>query len=251
MAAKVAFQGSTVSAYSVLQVPNSRVVFADSLRCQEDQDATDWPAPMRWSVSDLRLQTSVVGRSRSSDFGAHRWPPEWFERTGRVAPPCCRACLHLRSARGGCFGPWSTLWPPTWCWFSAIPMCPSHKRAQQRWATVLSRASSGPRPWGTSKTCGQAGIGWSFRWLSCLRDGRRNRPKDGAIDPHPVKDHANLPRQSDHGALAAATAGDLRCPCSKPCRASAVHHDGCSLAQGAAQIDIACLGDATRDVALA
>jgi len=35
---------------------------------------------------------------------------------------------------------------PTWCWFNAIPMCPSHWRARPGSATVLTTASSEPRP---------------------------------------------------------------------------------------------------------
>lgn len=75
------------------------------------------------------------------------------------------------------------------------------------------------------------------------------RPEVGIINSHLVQDHADTPGQSNHGALGTATAGDPRSPCSQPCRAPTVHHHGRGLTQRAAQVDIAGLGYAARDVA--
>jgi len=76
-------------------------------------------------------------------------------------------------------------------------------------------------------------------------------PEVGVVNPHPVQDHPDAPRQCDHGALPITAAGDLHRPCSQPCCSPTVHHDGRGLAHGTAQVNVASLRDAARDVAFA
>ena len=124
--------------------------------------------------------------------------------------------------------------------------------------------------------CGQTGMACDGKSSGSMeRCGIR--PEVGIIDPHRVQDHADMPGQSNpsrrllandwramQGALGTATAGDLRSPCSQPCRAPTnrrenspldcfltllIHHHGRGLTQCAAQVDIAGLGNAARDVA--
>lgn len=130
-------------------------------------------------------------------------------------------------------------------------MCPSHWRARSVSATVLTTASSEPRPWGrTSKACGQAGSGWNFSFLRRMRC-LDVRTEFSVINPHAVKDHADPPCQGDHGTLSTTAPGDLRGPCSRPRRAPATHHCGRGLTQSAAQGDVTGLGYPVRDIAFA
>ena len=113
-------------------------------------------------------------------------------------------------------------------------MCPSRWRARSGSATVLTTASSEPRPWGTSKACVQAGNGWELK--SSGRIGHCDvGPEVGVINPHPMKDHTDASCQSEHGALCATAAGNLCGSCSQPCRTPTVHHDSRTLTQRAAQ----------------
>ena len=118
------------------------------------------------------------------------------------------------------------------------------------------RQQSGPRhhrnriPGGTSRAGCQAGNSWKIE--SSGRMGYRDfEPEIGVIKPHAVQDHPDASCQGDHGALCATATGDLCCPCSQPCRTPPVHHDGCSLTQRAAKVDVTGLGDAARDIAFA
>ena len=118
----------------------------------------------------------------------------------------------------------------------------------------VGRQQSGARhhrnhvPRRTSKACDYAGMGCD-RNSSGGMERCGVRPEVCIIDPHPVEDHAHTPGQSNHGALGTTTASDLRSPCSQPCRTPTVHHHGCGLTQRAAQVDIAGLSNAARDVA--
>lgn len=119
-----------------------------------------------------------------------------------------------------------------------------------RSASVLSTASPEPRPVGTSKARNQAGS--SLEPASSANMKHRNIDAEvGVILPHPVQDHGNTPRQRDHRTLGTTTAREFRGPCSQPCRPPPMHHDGCRLAEGATEVDVASLGDPARDVALA
>ena len=67
------------------------------------------------------------------------------------------------------------------------------------------------------KVCSQAGKGWECR--SSGRMWHRDVGADVSVSPpDSVKDHRDKPRQGDHGALGPMAAGDLRRPCSQPCR---------------------------------
>ena len=66
----------------------------------------------------------------------------------------------------------------------------------------------------------------------------------GVINSNPVNDHPNALCQGYHGALWATAAGNRCCLRSQQFRAPAMHHGSCNLTQRAAQIFIACVGDA-------
>lgn len=72
----------------------------------------------------------------------------------------------------------------------------------------------------------------------------------GVFDPHPMQDDTDAARQRDHCPLRFTPTGNLCRPCSEPSRAATIHHDRRSLVKGAPEIDIACLGDPARDIAL-
>jgi hypothetical protein len=151
---------------------------------------------------------------------------------------------------GGCFGPWSARWPPTRCGFYAVPMCPSRWRARSVSASVLTPASSEPRPWGASKACLRTGGSCCCLWASGSTGCRTIGVEVGVLDPHPMQDDTDAAGQRDPCPLRPKPAGNLCRPCSEPSRAATTHHDGGRLAQGAPKIDIACLGDPARDIAL-
>lgn len=115
---------------------------------------------------------------------------------------------------------------------------------------VWSSASSEPRPLGTSKPYGQAGDGWWPRASSHIRCGTIGT-KVGILDPHAMQDDTDAARQRDHRALRSSAAGNPCGPRPEPSRTATMHHDRRSLAQGAPEIDVTCLSDSARDIALA
>lgn len=117
-------------------------------------------------------------------------------------------------------------------------------------ATVRTTASSEPRPWGTSKACRQAGVGWCPRSSDCTRS-RTIGTEVGILDPHAMQNDTDAARQRNHRALRSSAAGNLCGPCSEPGRTATVHHNRRSLAQGATEVDVGGLGYPARDIALA
>lgn len=77
------------------------------------------------------------------------------------------------------------------------------------------------------------------------------RTEVGILDPHAMQDDTDAARQRDHRALRSPAAGNLCGPCPEPSRTAAVHHDRRGLAQSASKVDVAGLGDPTRDITLA
>ncbi len=72
-----------------------------------------------------------------------------------------------------------------------------------------------------------------------------------SVSPHTVQYNGDTPSQSDHCDLASPAFRDVGCPGSKPRWAPTMHHDGGGLAQGAAQVGVSRLRDATHDIAFA
>lgn len=117
-------------------------------------------------------------------------------------------------------------------------------------ASVLSTASPEPRAVGTSKARDQAGSSLENVSSAGMTHGNV-KAEVGVILPHPVQDHGEAAGQRNHRALSATTARKFCCPGSQLARPSTMHHDGCRLTQGTAQVDVSRLGDPARDVALA
>ena len=129
-------------------------------------------------------------------------------------------------------------------------MCPSHWRASRSGQQSRPRHHRNRVPGGTSKARRQAGVNWGpcvSGHLRCGTIGTEVR----ALDSHAMQDDTDTARQRDHRTLRSSAAGNLSGPCPEPGRTATVHHDCGGLAQSASKVDVAGLGDATRDITLA
>ena len=93
-------------------------------------------------------------------------------------------------------------------------MCPSHRRAWQIPATVLTTASSEPRSYGTSKACDQTGYVRCF--LSLNHSWRCIRLEGRSIHPDPMKNNRDAACERDHRNFAPPPLRELGSPCSQP-----------------------------------